>query len=263
MMFLWFYAFSATILYISASKPKQYILTADLGTESCRVGIFNTTGGLISTSNLAYQTLFPRPGYAEQNPQDWYNNLQIACQRALSHEEIRPEDIISICIDTTACSVCILDEEKQPLRNCILWCDARAEAQTAEILSKGISDPHLRLNCNGQGPISAEWMIPKALWIKQNEPEIWQKSKYVCEKQDYMNYKLTGKLVVSGCNANARWHWIGSRPPVSLLEKIGFQDLIQKWPEEYVPMGEKVGELTAEAALSLGLLPGKASFASV
>ena len=147
------------ITLVNASK-KQYVLTADLGTESCRVGIFDKFGNLISTSHSNYPTYFPSSGHAEQDPNDWWDKLKTACHNALIKENILSDEILSICIDTTACSVCILDEDKQPLMNCILWCDARSSSQTKEILNKCKGDPYLNVNCNGSGPISAEWMIP-------------------------------------------------------------------------------------------------------
>ena len=116
------------------------------------------------------------------------------------------------------------------------------------------------MNSNGEGPISAEWMIPKALWIFENEPETWRKAKFICEKQDYLNYKLTGRMCSSGCNAAARWHWDASLAtsksltadtpypgrPVSLLKAINLEELLDKWPQECVAMGEKVGELSIQ-----------------
>ena len=122
----------------------------------------------------------------------------------------------------------------------------------------------MRVNCNGQGPLSAEWMLPKSLWLKQNEPDLWRKSAYICEKQDLFNYWLTKRYVASGCNTAARWHWNAREAcqagkdcragrPVEMLEAIGLEDLLQKWPQECLEMGDIVGTLTEEAAEHLGL----------
>ena len=76
--------------------------------------------------------------------------------------------------------------------------DGRAAEQCTYIMDKAKGDPALMVNCGGCGPLSAEWMIPKALWVKQQEPEVWDRVEHVCDKQDYMNYLLTGKLCMSG-----------------------------------------------------------------
>jgi ribulose kinase len=127
----------------------------------------------------------------------------------------------------------------------------------------------LRVNCNGQGPLSAEWMLPKALWIKQKEPHVWERAAVVCEQQDYLNHLLTGELCASGCNAASRWHWdadaacdpaaAGDRfrgRPVSLLRRVGLADLLDRWPARCVAPGRPIGQLTAAAAARLGLRAG-------
>ena len=84
--------------------------------------------------------------------------------------------------------------------------DGRAAEQCDYILSKANGDSALSVNCGGEGPLSAEWMIPKALWIKERELKTWEQTTFVCEKQDYLNYLLTGNFCMSGCNAAIRWH---------------------------------------------------------
>lgn len=253
-LYLLFYVWLALSQASEVGIP--LVLTADLGTESCRVGLWDAKGNLISTSSAPYVTTYPRPGWAEQAPEDWWVSFQKASRDALSKPGVDPKSVCAICIDTTACSVVALDAEMRPLRNCLLWCDSRSSKQCDEILAKGKGDPALRVNCDGKGPISAEWMIPKALWLKQEEPETWAAAAYICEKQDFINWKLTGgELVASGCNTAARWHFSGADPPRSLLEKLNLSDLLGKWPKKMVPMGALVGALSRESASALGGLP--------
>lgn len=65
----------------------------------------------------------------------------------------------------------------------------------------------MQVNGGGRGPVSAEWMVPKALWMQQNEPELFESAAYVCEYQDFMNFHLTGRMVASVNNASIRWHY--------------------------------------------------------
>ena len=171
-----------------------------------------------------------------------------------------------ISVDTTACSVVALDEHFRPLRRCLLWCDARSAPQCKRILDLGRGDASLAVNCGGAGPLSAEWMIPKAMWLKENEPDVWARAAAVCEKQDYLNFLLTGRLVASGCHVAARWHWDADAAcapdtagtlagrPASLLRRVGLEDLLDKWPRDVVAMGAPLGPLTRAAAAHLGLL---------
>lgn len=104
--------------------------------------------------------------------------------------------------------------------------------------------------------MSAEWMLPKALWLKQSEPLIYNSAAVICEQIDYMNWRLTGEMVCTGCNTAARWNFMGDERPVSLLRALGMSELLDKWPQRMVQMGELVGRLTATAASELGLQEG-------
>jgi ribulose kinase len=98
-------------------------------------------------------------------------------------------------------------------------------------------------------------MIPKALWIARNEPEIFEKADTICEYQDFMTLRLTGEKAASLNNVSLRWHYSTDRGgfPVTLLEKLGLGALLQKWPSRVVAPGEVVGGLCASAASELGL----------
>ena len=263
----------------SSSSSRKLVLGVDGGTESIRACFFDgETGEVVGKSCAAqYETLHPKPAWAEQRPDDWYECLGIAVRGAV--ESLSDEnddgydasfyDICCMCIDTTCCSVVALDERKRPLRNCLLWMDQRSAPQTKKIFDICRGDPALDVNCGGDGPLSAEWMTPKALWIKENEPSIWNQATTICEYQDFLNFKLTGNLVASSCNAASRWHWNGDEcihaatpdnpfpgRPMSLYQKLEIEELAEKLPQRCLSMGDLVGHLTEEAGRHLGLKPG-------
>lgn len=272
----WHAAFLLFILHatLAAASSPPLVIGVDGGTESIRACAFDAVTGKAVGSSCAvpYKTSHPNPGWAEQNPDDWWNNLGEAVRGCLSSlpAGADPSDVKSICVDTTCCSVVALDgESMRPLRPCLLWMDARSAPQTEHILEKCRGDPALNVNCGGEGPLSAEWMTCKALWLKENEPETWSKAKYICEYQDYINYQLTGKLVASSCNAASRWHWDGEEclkestdadpypgRPMSLYKKLGMPELADKLPKKCLPMGSVIGGLTPEAAEHLDLPSG-------
>lgn len=106
--------------------------------------------------------------------------------------------------------------------------DMRA-AQQAERISK-LDDPALRVNGAGTGQVSAEWMIPKALWLKENEPDVYNSAETICEYQDYLNWYLTGRMCASMNNVSIRWHYDSVRGwPTSLVTKLGIPDIVDKW----------------------------------
>ena len=118
-------------------------------------------------------------------------------------------DVVAICLAATSCTVVACGEDGAPLRDCLLWMDQRAAAESDEILRLGDGDAALNVNAQGKGPISAEWMLPKALWLKKHEREIYDKADVICECQDWLNHKCTDTWVAGGCNVATRWHCDG------------------------------------------------------
>ena len=234
-------------------SDKGYLLAVDGGTESLRAGIFDLEGALISSAATPYETRFPHPGWAEQDPRDWWSALGESVRAAVNQSGLRPEQIDAMAVDTTCCSVVVLDGQGHPLRPCLIWMDVRSAPQTEKVLAT--ADDALWVNGDGHGPVSAEWMVPKAMWIAENEPEIFDRAAVVCEFQDYINYHLTGRWSASINNAAARWHFNRARGgvPESLLEALGLTGLARKWPAEVLDLGDVVGGLVDRAAQHLGL----------
>ncbi|KAG2433666.1 hypothetical protein HXX76_008037 [Chlamydomonas incerta] len=132
----------------------------------------------------------------------------------------------------------------------------RSAAQ-AKVVAAVAGDPALVVNQGGAGPVSAEWMLPKSLWLAQCEPGTWARAATICEYQDYLNLRLTGRLCACTNNMAVRWHCDTQRGrPLSLMSKLGIPELADKWPREDVAPGALVGGLTAAAAQHLGLAAG-------
>ena len=235
---------------------KKYVIGVDGGTESLRAGVFDLSGNPLAFASVTYPTNFPIPGWAEQNPEDWWNALGGAVRRAVIDANVGKQEILGICLDTTCCSVVALDGAGNPLRPALIWMDMRSALQTEQVLAT--ADPALQVNSNGGGPVSAEWMIPKSLWIQQEEPEIFENAETVCEFQDYLNFHLTGKRVASINNVSVRWHygpgWGGWAR--SMVESLGMSELLKKWPAIVLRLGEEIGGLTSNAAAHLDLPEG-------
>ncbi len=268
----WLIGASIILLVSSTFASQSVVVGVDGGTESIRACCFDAETGatLGKACAVPYKTSHPKPGWAEQDPQDWYENLGQAVRGAVDSLPSQGDHkFVAMCVDTTCCSVVSLDSNYNPLRPSLLWMDARSAPQTQEILRKCKGDDALKVNCNGEGPISAEWMLPKVLWIRQEEPEVWEKAHTICEYQDYINYKLTGNMCASSCNAASRWHWDGQEcirknvdghpgRPLSMYKTLGIPELADKLPQKCLPMGEIVGSLTSKAAQHLKLPEGLA-----
>ena len=234
---------------------KKYLLGVDGGTEGLRAGIFDVFGTSLAYASTSYPTQFPAPSWAEQDPNDWWDALGKSVRKAISDSGISVDQIAAMAVDTTCCSVVALDDSGNPVRPALIWMDVRSAEQAEQMVAT--EDNALLINSNGSGPVSAEWMIPKALWIKQNEPYNFDRAVTICEFQDYINLHLTGRLGASINNVSTRWHcdYTENGVPKSLLEKLDLGELAEKWPQDVFRLGELVGRLTPRAAGHLGLTP--------
>jgi sugar (pentulose or hexulose) kinase len=231
----------------------MYVATADGGTESLRARIYDGDGRCVGSAVAPYPTRFLPGARAEQEPEDWWRALGIAMRAAVIEAGIDPAAVVALATDTTCCSVVALGADGRPLRPAIIWMDVRAAGEAEDVLATG--DPALALNGAGRGPVSAEWMIPKALWLKRHEPHHFDRAATICEFQDFFTLRLTGRRVASLSNLAVRWHYRADAGgwPLDLLAALGLDELVGKWPAEIARPGEVVGPLTAAAAEHLGL----------
>lgn len=230
-----------------------YVLGIDVGTQGLRSGIFDLNGNVVALSFYSYPEYHPRPGWAEQDPFDWWKAAQDTVRRCIREGEIRPEEVAALSVSASSCTVLPVDRFGNPKYRAIMWMDVRAFDQAERI--NATQNPILQY---AGGHESSEWMIPKALWLKENLPEVFANSDYIVECQNWMTFKLTNRWVTSLNNAICKWNYCPTKGgwPVSLLRELNFEEILQKWPKELIPVGETVGELTRRAAHDLGLSPG-------
>lgn len=231
----------------------SYFLTADGGTESLRVQIYDLQGACLASHAEPYETQFYSGARAEQNPEDWWQSLVKATQQCLHAANLKGDQIEAMAYATTCCTVVALDAAAKPLRPALMWMDVRAHAEADAILATGAD--RLKLNGDGAGPVSAEWMLPKALWLKRHQPDIFHQATSICEYQDYLTLRLTGVRCASLNNVGLRWHYANREGgwPTDLLAALDLSELLEKWPERIARPGEVVETLSPQAASELGL----------
>ncbi len=238
---------------MAAESVEPLLLGLDLGTQSLRAALVDRNGRTLAFGVAAIETTHPRPAWAEQAPEDWWRAARSAVAQALDAARVGPGQIAGIGLDCTACTVVACNRQGQPIRPALLWMDQRAHREAAEISATG--NPALRYV---SGRVSPEWMLPKALWLKRNEPAAYGQADWIVEGTNWMMYRLTGEWTLSLNHVAAKWNY--ARPdggwPVGLLRQVGLGDLLAKWPETIVPLGRGTATLSSIAADELGLKPG-------
>ena len=226
----------------------SHYLAIDVGTEGARVAIYADDGECVGEGVSGYPTSFPRPGWAEQDPERWWSSVVEATRAAIVVAGVSKFDGVSVA--TTASSVVVLDAAGRPLRPALLWMDSRASSQadrTAEL-------QHEALIFSG-GTDSSEWLVPKAMWISENEPDIYDEARYIGESVDYLTWKLTDQWLGSRLNATCKWNY-DSRTgalPHELYGLLGVPDLGDKLASDIRAVGSVAGRVSASAASELGL----------
>lgn len=234
----------------------QVYMGIDLGTGGCRVGLFDDRGRPLAFHNTPVTAIHPHPSWVEQDVDEWWRALVASTRAALARSGIDPAQIAGIGFDATSATLVALDGAGKPLRNAIMWADVRASEQAGRASE---IDHWARLySGEGKDPASAEWFVFKAMWLKENEPDVWARSAWILDAPDWMGLRLTGRPAVNLCSASLKMYHNNDHGgfPVDFYERLGVGDLMDKMPSQVNAMGEPLGTLSPEAAEELGLVAG-------
>lgn len=233
-----------------------YLLGIDFGTESCRAGIFDLRGTPLGFAATGYPTYHPHPGWAEQDPEDWWSALQASIRRVLEQTGIPGRKIAGIGYDATTMTVVPMDKNGREIRRAIMWMDVRAIEQMERVLDY---DHWAKLYNGGKTtPPTAEWYPFKAAWLKENDTEVYRRAYRIVDAPDWLTYKLTGEWTININSAAMRMNYNSDYGgwPVDYYEQIGAGDVFEKMPQRVEELGVPLGGLLPSVAQDLGLIPG-------
>lgn len=168
----------------------KYVIGIDLGTSSVKTLLVDQNGDIKGEATAAYPLIHERPGYSEQNAEEWVTGT-VSCLKQLFHETgISPEDIEGVSYSGQMHGLVLLDEHNKVLRNAILWNDTRTTAECREIEGK-LGDKLLSITKNAA---LEGFTLPKILWVQKNEPELFAKAAKFVLPKDYLRYRMTGHV---------------------------------------------------------------------
>ena len=160
------------------------LLGIDVGTSGSKALVIDETGQVLKEAEVAYPLMTPQPGWAEQDPEDWWR----AVQQCLGSLDL---DVDAIGITGQMHGSVFLDESGNVVRPALLWCDQRTLAETAEIEDRV---GHSRIRDITYNPPLTGFQAPKALWLRNNEPENYAKVQKLLLPKDFIAWKLTGSF---------------------------------------------------------------------
>jgi ribulose kinase len=224
------------------------VMGLDFGTGSVRVGLVDLeTRSVVYERESPYATAYPKLGWAEQSPLDWWQALGRAARSVM--QDAGPVEIRGIAVATTASTVVACRRDGTPLRPALLWMDCRAAVE-----AERTAESRNPVMAYSGGSDAAEWLVPKAMWMAKHDAT-WGEIDVVCECIDFINFWLTGRWVASRMNATCKWNYdsIACRLPAELYDEFGVPGLETRLPEAMIPVGQPIEALTREAAEHLGL----------
>jgi len=230
----------------------RYVLGIDVGTTGTKSVIFDVEGQFVSKGYEEYPVFAPKSEWVEQDPDVWWSATIKSVRAAISRANISADDIACIGLSSQTNSPTFLDKNGKPLRRSILWMDRRAEPQATRIREKiGEETIHKITGVK----ISSFYSVYKILWVKDEEPEIYEKCKVILQPKDYICFKLTGEYVLDVALASSSGFADTRQRNYAneLLEELGLSTA--KLPKLVNP-SDVVGEVGKEAAEATGLAKG-------
>ena len=223
------------------------LLGLDIGTTGCKAILFGTDGILLSSASREYAVEFPHPQWAEQDLENVWQKAQQAMAEAISLAGV--SDVAALGLSVHGEAVTPVDADGKALRATILGMDTRTDAQNEWLRERFGGEALFQLT--GM-PIHTINTLPKLLWIKEHEPEIWKNASQFLLVEDFLIQKMTGKAVTSQCLASrtqmfdlAKGDW-----SVEILDCLG---LDASRLAQVQPSGTAVAEMHSDLAVRLGL----------
>ncbi|MBM4171923.1 MAG: xylulose kinase [Ignavibacteria bacterium] len=245
--------------------PDKYVIAHDMGTSADKAIIVTTDGRIIDSAKKHYPLYHPKPGYAEQNPIDWWEAVCETTKLVIEKTKIDPKDIVGMTFSTQTQCMVLVDRDGNPLRNAISWLDGRSADVMREylwtpprIMRYNIFKLLKFLKMTGGAPgHTGKDQIGKILWIKKHESEIFNKVFKFIDGKDFIINKLTGNFITS-VDIAVIWWFLDTRKNKNVWDKqlCDYASITPDKLSSVKPSASIAGYITEEAAKKTGLLPG-------
>ncbi len=230
----------------------SYVIGVDLGTSGTKTVLFDEIGNVIASHTVEYPLYQEKNGWAEQDPLDWYNATITTIKTVLDKSNIDSAEIKGIGLSGQMHGLVMLDKDFNVLRKSIIWCDQRTGKECEEITEIVGAEKVIEITAN---PVLTGFTASKIRWVMKNEPDIFEKCRYILLPKDYVRLMLTGELATEVSDAsgmqlldvpNRKWS-------KTMLDALNIsEDMLGKVYES----PEVTGEITQKVADITGLKKG-------
>jgi len=233
----------------------MYFLGFDLGSSSVKACLLHSdTGEVVASAFYPEKEMAieaPKPGYAEQQPELWWENACLASKAVIKKAGIGSQEVAAIGISYQMHGLVVVDKDMNVLRPSIIWCDSRA----VEVGNRGLAAMGESLVLSHLLNSPGNFTASKLGWVKQNEPEIFARVYKFMLPGDYLAARMTGEIVTtpSGLSEGIFWDFQNEQPAEFLLNYFGFDHSLIP---EILPTFAEQGRLSIGGAEALGLNAG-------
>lgn len=231
---------------------KPYLLGIDIGTSACKVAVFDREGHVVAAATGDYPVYYPKEGWAEQNPEEWWTAVCHAIGKTLDSGKICPDQIAGVGIDGQSWSAIAIDKEGHVLTNTPIWMDTRAQSICDRLNNEIGADEIFALAGNSLQP---SYTTAKILWYQENLSDVYKKIDKILQSNSYIAYKLTG-AVTQDVSQGYGLHCFDMRNGCwneEMSRKLGIP---MDFLPDIVPCDQVVGTVTKKAAQECGLAEG-------
>jgi xylulokinase len=227
-------------------------LGIDVGTSGTKTIVCTETGQILASVTEEYPIYQPKPNWSEQNPADWWDAAKITVKAVIEKSGVKGSDISGIGLSGQMHGAVLLDKSHNVLRPAILWNDQRTGAECDEITATIGAERLIDLTCN---PALTGFTAPKILWVRKNEPDVYEKTVKVLLPKDYIRFRLTGAFAteVSDASGTLLFDVKNRRWSGEVIEALQLDASLM--PDCY-ESAEVSGEVLAEIASELGIPKG-------
>lgn len=233
----------------------DYVIGVDIGTQSTKALLVDAGGNIVAQHSHGYKVDTPRPRWAEQWPQVWLEAVENCVAACMASTEVAPERVKALCVSSLyGGSGIAVDDQLEPLYPCLIWMDRRAGAQVDWVREHVDLQRLQAITGNG---VDSYYGFTKMLWLKQERPEVWAKTRYLLPPNSYVNLCLTGEVAVdhsSAGNIGGLYDQQARQWSSEMLDALGIPSSMM--PERLLHSGEVVAGLLPEWAARLGLQAG-------
>jgi len=226
------------------------LLGLDVGTSGCKAVLITPDGSVVAETTSEYPMAVPRPGWAEQDPEGWWQATIDSIKQVLV--QVGGDSIAGIGLTGQMHGLVLLGEAGKVLRPCIMWNDQRTAAQCAEIEQKVGRAKLIEL---AGKPALTGFTAGKILWVREQEPEVYRLARHVLLPKDYVRNRLTGELAMDVADGSGTL-LMDVRRRVWSDELLRLLDIPHEWLPPLHECHEVVAQVSSEAASATGIRPG-------